>query len=503
MQTSNPTETNPQASSIEPLRQNTAGEGIRIERIIYPLAILVAIFTWFFAIRYPLWLDETVSYWEVSGGFSQIWPRHGMFVAYPYVLWIAKSIFGSSVFALRLPSILAMLAATAILYRTAKEQFGYEAANIATVIFCIHPAVIFGAIDARPYAFAVLCLVIAIRYMLRWVATGSTRDGLIFGFASAAVLLFHLLFGIMLPAFALFLLIVKKWTPGKFRWTWAAALIPFALLCIPVVPMVIHLFQTRGVRVFTEKPTIDELALSFAPDFLLALFAVTMLLATATKRIASPTSEKPNAPSLAFVLGLVPLLSLFLISEFTPIHVFVGRYYLCAVPGLALCWGMMASWINCKWLRAVFCAALAAASMAINYSPTFMSSHGYTWKFAIDAAEANTAQDHAPILMCSGIVDSNAAVGRLEKTDGWLSPVNYYPLSSEVIGLPYSLTPVARREIDTFIQQAAQKKQRFLAMGFMPSYDSIRYMIEKSDGIYEARKVGIYDNIAVIEFRPK
>jgi hypothetical protein len=141
--------------------------------------------------------------------------------------------------------------------------------------------------------------------------------------------------------------------------------------------------------------------------------------------------------------------------------------------------------------------------MAINYSPTLMSPHGYTWKFAIDAAEVNSARDHAPILICSGIVDSNAATAPLDAKHVWLPQLSYYPFSSPVVGLPYSLTPVARREIDDFVALSSEHKQRFLMMGWTPAYESIRYAIEKSDGKFEARRIGIYDNIAVVEFRPK
>jgi hypothetical protein len=483
---------------------NSASDGgVRIEKFVYPLAILTAIATWFFAIRYPLWMDETASYWQVAGGFKEIWARHGMFIAHPYLFWAATKVLGTSVFAIRLPSIFAMLAATYFFYKTVKEQFGYEAANVATVVFCIHPAVIFAAIDARPYPFATLCLVIAARYMLRWSETGSLRDGLIFGIATASIVLFHILFGMVVLAFAAYLLITKREMFVKFQRAWLIALVPFVLICVPVVPHVWELMHTSGVRVFTDKPTVDELVLAFAPDFVLALFSVAMLLAAAIKRIAAPTKQLPNAAVLALTLGFVPLFGMYLISEFTPIHVFVGRYYLCAIPGLAMCWGMMVSWIDCKWLRAGFCAAIAVASMAINYNPMLMAPHGYTWKFALDAVELNTSHDHAPVLICSGIVDSNAAVGSLDAKHTWLSQLSYYPISSPVLGLPYSLTPVARKEIDGFIAESAAKKQRFVAMGWTPAYEELKYMIEKSDGKFEAHRVGIYDNVAVIEFRPK
>jgi len=482
--------------------QNKADDGVRIESIVYPLAILTAIFTWFFAVRYPLWMDETGSYWQISGGFSQIWSRKVAGFAYPYVLWVAKSILGSSVLALRIPSILAMIAATAVIYKTAKDEFGYRAANAATIVFCIHPAVIFAAIDVRPYAFGILMTALAIRWMLRWVKTSSTRDAIIFGVLCAFMLYFRLVFMTILPIFGLYLLIVAIRRTENFRPRWMAALVPFLLLCIPLVGQVLHLFVKPESHVFAEKATIDELALAFAPDFVLALFALLMLGASATKRIAKPMQEKAGAALLALMIGFLPLLVLFSISKFTPLHMFVPRYYLCAVPGIAFCWGMMVSWVDCKWLRSAFCAAIALASLAINFNPTFTAQHGYTWKFAIDAAELNTSKDHAPVLICSGIKETDVEqVGVYGSED--IPQLSYYPLSSPVVGLPYSLTPASRRLIDQQIQQYAAKKQRFVAMGWTPAYPVLRYMIEKSDGVYEAHRVGVFDNVAVVEFRPK
>src|SRR3954453_12838310 len=74
--------------------------------------LIISIAVWFAAIRMPLWLDETVSYFQIAGGFDQIWPRQGLsFPAYFYILWATKSLFGSSPYVLPAPSILAMVAA--------------------------------------------------------------------------------------------------------------------------------------------------------------------------------------------------------------------------------------------------------------------------------------------------------------------------------------------------------------------------------------------------------
>ena len=55
----------------------------------YRFAVLMSFSIWFLAIRAPLWLDETASYWSISGGFRQIWSRSielNSFPAYYYIL---------------------------------------------------------------------------------------------------------------------------------------------------------------------------------------------------------------------------------------------------------------------------------------------------------------------------------------------------------------------------------------------------------------------------------
>jgi hypothetical protein len=79
--------------------------------VIYALALTLAIFSWFLAIRAPLWLDETVSFFVIKGGFSEILSRQGWpgVPAYPYILWLWVKAAGTGEPALRISSVLAML----------------------------------------------------------------------------------------------------------------------------------------------------------------------------------------------------------------------------------------------------------------------------------------------------------------------------------------------------------------------------------------------------------
>ena len=64
---------------------------------LYALALAVSISTWFIAIRAPLWLDETVSFFVIKKGFSEILSRQGWpgVPAYPYILWLWSKAVGT------------------------------------------------------------------------------------------------------------------------------------------------------------------------------------------------------------------------------------------------------------------------------------------------------------------------------------------------------------------------------------------------------------------------
>ncbi len=113
--------------------------------VIYALALTLAISTWFLAIRAPLWLDETVSFFVIKGGFSEILSRQGWpgVPAYPYILWLWVKAVGTGELALRISSVLAMLGAVYLLYRSARELFDSDVAVIAAIVFCLHPIINF------------------------------------------------------------------------------------------------------------------------------------------------------------------------------------------------------------------------------------------------------------------------------------------------------------------------------------------------------------------------
>ncbi len=469
----------------------------RVSGMAYGLALAVAVASWFFAIRLPLWLDETISYWQISGGFGQIWARQGLsFPAYSYILWFTTRLSGTSELALRLPSIVAMLAAVAVLYRVAREFFTREIALIVTILFCVHPVVVYTAIDARPYAFGALVINCAILWLLLWTERKSSGYAIAFGFACAFIFYSHYLFGVILAAFALYLLAVKReeWrllAPQALR-----ALAAFTVGMLPVVPRLRYLVETRQSHVFAPFPFLEQLTQTFAPGDALALFGLALLIAAATYKLAVPESEPPAAGPTCLLLGVVPIAILYGVSTATSLHVFVDRYRLVAVPGIALCWGLLVSRISSRATRLAFTLAVAGLAAFHYYGAP---RHGYTWKYALQAANAATA-DHASLLICSDLPEADYLPLPADPLNtGLFAPLSYYRVNSPVVPLPRALNDAAKSQVRKFLA-ASPAPRHFVAVAFLPSWPTLRWIGEITHDDYAPRTVGTYDGIMVMEF---
>jgi hypothetical protein len=480
---------------ISPAKDSVAGDAL------YFAALAAAVASWFFAIRIPLWLDETVSYWQISGGLGRIWARQGLsFPAYSFILWLATKLFGTGELALRLPSVFAMLAAAVVLYRIAREFFSSDAALAAVALFCIHPAVVFAAIDARPYAFGVLAVNCAILFLLRWTRERSGGYAVAFGIACAVIFYFHYLFGVILPAFALVLLVMRKreWrllVPQAGR-----ALIAFALMMLPVVPRLLHMFRTTQSHVFAAPPRWSELAATFAPGDLLMIFGLVLLIAAASHRISVPEAEPRAAGAACLLLAMTPIGILFAVSALTPVHVFVERYRLVAVPGVALCWGLLLSRVRSHTLRLAFTAAVVTLAV-LHYQRE--PAHGYTWKYALQAADAATLADRAPLLICSDLPEADHQPMPADPLDsGLFAPLSYYRVHAPVVPLPRAWNAAARSAVQSFLH-ASPAPRRFVALAFVPSWQTLREIADAARQTHSPRLLGTYNGVMVMEFDPR
>jgi hypothetical protein len=399
-----------------------------------------------------------------------------------------------------------MLGAVYLLYRAARELFDRDVALIAAIVFCLHPIIIFASIDIRPYAFAALAVNASILALVHLRHNDSNWLAALFGLSAACIVQFQLLFAVILPALAVCFVVFKI---GDRKTLWrqlGIALVVFALAFLPVIPRLQYMAHTSGTHVFSPAPSLLELGSTLTLKGLAGIFVVAVLVAAATRRIDRRSHREGGTILLCTSLALVPILLLYGLSVGTSIHVFVPRYRLVAVPGIALCWALMASWIDSRPLRLLVCATIVAATGFIYLTTPFLKQHQYSWKYALEFVEKNASADGAPVLICSDIPESDhmtMPVGPAIMESGILPPLSYYQLGVPVTPLPRALNDEAMRDGSKFLQQQSQRHGRFLALAFVESYPTLDWLRNQAGGTYNVRELGAFDGVKVLEFAPR
>ncbi len=473
----------------------------------YGAAILVCLSVWFLAVRAPLWTDETLSYWQIAGGFKQIWARSvqgNSFAAYAYILWLTKTLFGNRELVLRIPSIVAMLAAVYVFYRCARELFDWDVSLIATVLFILPRGIAFAAIDVRPYPFAMLVTNLTIFLFLRWMKTNRTVYAALFGIVAAGIFYFHYLFASILVALAIYYLLTRRSSVRADLRQIGIALGCFAIVLLPVLPRIKYIYQTRISHSFADAPQWTSVVKVLNPGTgQLLILAGVILLALVARQLMPPRRETLRKLMLCASLALVPILCLYSISVTSSVHVFIPRYLLVAMPGIALCWGWLCSLIDSRALRAFFYFTFVALCTFQAYSSPLSRRHEDSWKGALAFADANAAADHAPLLMCSPLVEADFQPMPAVASESVLySPLSYYSVSAPVVPLPRTLNAETERQAKQFLLKAAQEHTRFLVLAPWPSLRIVDLIAYDSQSTYTYRVLGSFDEIFVVEFIP-
>jgi hypothetical protein len=476
-----------------------------VPSVLYGLALAVSISVWFIAIRAPLWLDETISFFQVKGKFSEIMARQGWpaVPVYSFILWPWVRLVGASEIALRIPSILSMLGAVYLLYRAARQLFDRDVALIAAIVFCLHPVVISASIDVRPYAVGALAITGSILALVNLRNNDSNWLAALFGLSAACILYFQFLFIVILPAFVICFVTLKIGKRKIFLRQLAVALIAFAIAFLPVIPGMQYLLHTSGTHVFSEAPKLVELGQTFASKRMLLVLAAVVLVAAVTRRLDLKTVDGQRILFCA-ALALIPILLLYGVSARTSVHVFVFRYRLIGIPGIALCWGLMITRINSRALRLLFCVMLVLTMTYHYYTFRYSRFHGsYTWKYALGFVDKNASTDNAPVILCSDLPESDYVSmpgGDAAKDSALFAPLAYYKLRVPVVALPRKLNDEAIGIGTRFLQDAAQRHERFLAVAFEPSYKTLEWIVSNASPSYHVRELGVFDGIKVLEF---
>ncbi len=479
-----------------------------LDKLTYPVALVASFSIWFLAIRAPLWLDETLAYWQVSGGLAKVWSRSALMpssIGYLYTLWLAKSILGSSEIALKIPSTLAMLGAVYFLFRAARELFDLEFAFLSCIFFSLEYNVVFAATDARPYAFALLATNLAIFAFIRWMKRQQMRDAILFGAASAGILYFHYLFGAILPAFAIYYLVERYRSIKTDMRQLAAIATTFILVAAPLAFRVLSLYQTKATHVVQELRHPGLAALNtLAPMQSLIGLGIAGLVAALLRKIKFPGRESFPAILLCPLLALVPAGVFFAVRAVTQVHLVIPRYLTVTAPGSALTWALLTTFIDSRVLRQIFCVGLVGITVVEAYSSPLSRRHELNFKQAHAFVNANVANDPAPVVISSAFIESNFEPLPADpgSENALISQVSYYPVNAQMVFLPIDLNDETIRIGSQTVLTAAQRHQRFLFVVPPSSYPTLEWLGNYTRGAFTAKILGEFDEVLVVEFRP-
>jgi hypothetical protein len=127
--------------------------------------------------------------------------------------------------------------------------------------------------------------------------------------------------------------------------------------------------------------------------------------------------------------------------------------------------------------------------------------HEDSWKGSLAFADTNAAQDNAPILMCSPLVEADYEPMPAVASESVLyAPLSYYKVNARIVPLPRTLNAETKRQLSQFLLE--NQGTRFLVLTPWPSLPIVNLLAYDLQNTHSYRVLGSSDDIFVVEFTP-
>ena len=275
--------------------------------------------------RAGLWTDELATWGMATTPWSEFWPvlRYVDAVLAPYYVFmhVWVSAFGDSDVALRLPSLLAMVASAGLIGVLGARVAGRTQGMLAGLVFALLPSTSRYAAEARPYALTVVAACVATWLLLRaWERPTLLRwSG--YGLSVVALGGLHIV--------ALLLVVAHAWAVAAWdRRLWWRFAIAAGAGIIAVAPILLY-----GVRQRHQVAYIPPVSpYSVIPYAQVVFGSVAIAVLVVGLGLFSLPLRFPSAVFTGW--AIVPPLSLIAVSLALPM--FLPRYLVYTTPGWAL-----------------------------------------------------------------------------------------------------------------------------------------------------------------------
>ena len=359
------------------------------------------------------WNDEAATQTAATRSIGQLWQMmhhidavHGAYYAFMH-FWILA--FGTSNFALRAPSMLAVGAACAGVVVLGKRLGTRRIAIFSGVVFMILPRVTWMAIEARSYAFTALVAVWLTIVLLHVVDVRRPKWWAVYALLAAIGVVLNVYLALLVVAHGVALVIAyrRRHQPLRRLVSWGIAAALAAVLASPIVRLVVgqtsqlpfgpltlggvanaFAFQqyfTGATPTLARSVPVPPTTVWATAAIVLACCGWALMIATVVSRRIRATAT--NSASLGLLTVTLPwmFVPLVLIIGFslvvTPIY--TARYFSFTTPAVALLMGTAIAAFSTQWRRILAVGAVVALAL-----PIFLSQRGPTSKNDTDWQQA-------------------------------------------------------------------------------------------------------------------
>lgn len=471
------------------------------------LVLLAVIVLWLRPIGSSFWLDETGTYWVIKDSLAETidraWRFQGQTPAYYVIAWFARFVGGPSEIALRLPSVLATATATFLVYRLGHRMFDHGTGVLSAIIFASLGNVAYIAIDARPYAFALLALTASTVMLVRLLEQGGVERAIAYALSVAGTVYLHYLFALGFVAHVAYVvaLSVKQPARPKLRYM-GMALGTIVLLLAPLVPRVIDLWSRRQqLFIPVLSNSVEALVAILVPSTLAAGFLLGIVLALTTTAVSfrRPVAA-PGAAPLAATWAIGPPILLFAVAQLPFFSVLSPAYARSALPGLALLVGWIIRGLEPPPARRIVTSVVVILSLLLSGGRWHDQED---WRGAAEAVNGLIDDPRTPVLVHPAFTESRLIelFDNPEQRSWLLAPLSRYPVAGKVIPLPYDFNRESEAYLEQVVRNDLSEASRFILLTRYPFVPYHRWLDGRlrADG-FESRDAGNFGIIQVVVF---
>jgi mannosyltransferase len=458
----------------------------RYTRFIWFSTVVGASLLWLVPMASSLWLDELVTWWVIKDSLGETIHRayafQGQTIVYYVFEWALRHL-GSQEWVLRVPSLIALVAAAYILFRLAERLLDREYAQLSVLLFVLCPAIAFEASNARPYAFAMLLLLGSVLALVGWLDSPTPARAAVFIVLAALIGYAHILFVLALPPMILYA--VVRYREGSTTVVLRRLVGAFAVvtaLDLGLALEVTALLGRRGVLSLANVVSFDSLARLVVPTAIFTAIVLGSIIAwfTVGWRFDPPALERSTVVLVVSWL-VFPTAVLIALDFTTSIHLFEPRYTLMAAPAAVLLAAAIVHSIDPRGARTIIVGLLVLFSVMASFHFTKV---GDDWRWAAATVNAR-GTDHSVVLLQPGLIESSQLdwFADPERASYLETPASYYPFDAPIVPVPYYATSDATDFLDAELAHLPSGTDRIYFVSRYPGDPFGHYL----DGLMKAR----------------